>query len=102
MLKTDAPVWIFKMKEYDKERLVFALSEAITGLGADGLFRGKTVVVKPNLVREMDPETGGTTHPVMLEALGETLKKLGAGKTVVTILPDTAERYFSTPLFEGN
>ena len=28
-------------------------------------------------------------------------KKLGAGKTVVTVLPDTAERYFSTPLFEG-
>ena len=27
-------------------------------------------------------------------------KKLGAGKTVVTILPDTAERYFSTPLFD--
>ena len=28
-------------------------------------------------------------------------KKLGKGKTVVTILPDTAERYFSTPLFDG-
>lgn len=28
-------------------------------------------------------------------------KKLGKGKTVVTLLPDTAERYFSTPLF-GN
>lgn len=27
-------------------------------------------------------------------------RKLGKGKTVVTILPDTAERYFSTPLFE--
>lgn len=27
-------------------------------------------------------------------------KKLGKGKTVVTILPDTAERYFSTPLFQ--
>ena len=27
-------------------------------------------------------------------------KKLGKGKTVVTILPDTAERYFSTALFE--
>ncbi|MBE6884127.1 MAG: cysteine synthase A [Ruminococcaceae bacterium] len=27
-------------------------------------------------------------------------KKLGEGKTVVTILPDTAERYFSTPLFD--
>lgn len=29
-------------------------------------------------------------------------KKLGKGKTVVTILPDTAERYFSTPLFSGD
>ena len=29
-------------------------------------------------------------------------EKLGPGKTVVTILPDTAERYFSTPLFAGN
>ncbi|MBD5106278.1 MAG: cysteine synthase A [Lachnospiraceae bacterium] len=27
-------------------------------------------------------------------------KKLGKGKTVVTVLPDTAERYFSTPLFQ--
>lgn len=27
-------------------------------------------------------------------------RKLGEGKTVVTILPDTAERYFSTPLFD--
>lgn len=27
-------------------------------------------------------------------------KKLGRGKTVVTVLPDTAERYFSTPLFD--
>lgn len=28
-------------------------------------------------------------------------EKLGPGKTVVTILPDTAERYFSTPLFKS-
>ncbi len=27
-------------------------------------------------------------------------KKLGKGKTVVTILPDTGERYYSTPLFD--
>ena len=27
-------------------------------------------------------------------------KKLGEGKTVVTVLQDTAERYFSTPLFD--
>lgn len=29
-------------------------------------------------------------------------KKLGRGKTVITVLPDTAERYFSTPLFEND
>ena len=29
-------------------------------------------------------------------------RELGKGKTVVTILPDTAERYFSTPLFDRN
>ena len=28
-------------------------------------------------------------------------KKLGKGKRVVTLLPDTAERYFTTPLFEA-
>lgn len=28
-------------------------------------------------------------------------KQLGKGKTVVTVLPDTAERYFSTPLFDN-
>jgi len=28
-------------------------------------------------------------------------RKLGKGKTVITVLPDTAERYFSTPLFEN-
>ena len=29
-------------------------------------------------------------------------EKLGEGKTVVTVLPDTAERYFSTPLFDND
>ena len=29
-------------------------------------------------------------------------KKLGKGKTVITILPDTGERYFSTELFDGD
>ena len=27
-------------------------------------------------------------------------KQLGKGKTVVTVLPDTGERYFSTELFD--
>ena len=39
--------------------------------------------------------SGGTNVAAALRLA----KKLGQGKTVVTILPDTAERYFSTPLF---
>ena len=40
--------------------------------------------------------SGGTN----VAAAVRLAKKLGKGKTVVTILPDTAERYFSTLLFE--
>lgn len=41
--------------------------------------------------------SGGTNVAAALKLA----KKLGPGKTVITILPDTAERYFSTPLFEN-
>lgn len=43
----------------------------------------------------------GISSGTNVAAAIELAKKLGAGKTVVTLLPDTAERYFSTPLFDG-
>ncbi len=43
----------------------------------------------------------GISSGTNVAAAKKLAKKLGRGKTVVTILPDTAERYFSTPLFEG-
>lgn len=43
----------------------------------------------------------GISSGTNVAAAIQLAKKLGEGKTVVTILPDTAERYFSTPLFEG-
>lgn len=42
----------------------------------------------------------GISSGTNVAAAIQMAKKLGNGKTVVTILPDTAERYFSTPLFE--
>ena len=42
----------------------------------------------------------GISSGTNVAAAIQLAKKLGAGKTVVTVLPDTAERYFSTPLFE--
>lgn len=42
----------------------------------------------------------GISSGTNVAAAIQLAKKLGPGKRVVTILPDTAERYFSTPLFE--
>lgn len=41
----------------------------------------------------------GISSGTNVAAAQKLAKLLGRGKTVVTILPDTAERYFSTPLF---
>lgn len=42
----------------------------------------------------------GISSGTNVAAAIQLAKKLGEGKTVFTVLPDTAERYFSTPLFE--
>ena len=42
----------------------------------------------------------GISSGTNVAAAMKLAKKLGRGKTVVTVLPDTSERYFSTPLFE--
>ncbi len=43
----------------------------------------------------------GISSGTNVSAAIKLAKKLGRGKTVVTVLPDTAERYFSTPLFNA-
>lgn len=52
-----------------------------------------------NLAR-MEGLMCGISSGTNVAAAIQLAKKLGPGKTVVTVLPDTAERYFSTPLFE--
>lgn len=44
----------------------------------------------------------GISSGTNVAAAKKLAQKLGSGKTVVTVLPDTAERYFSTPLFEND
>ena len=55
-----------------------------------------------NTARRLAREEGlmcGISSGTNVAAALKLAKKLGPGKTVVTVLPDTAERYFSTPLF---
>ena len=54
-----------------------------------------------NLARKEGIMCGISSGTNVAAAL-EMAKKLGKGKTVVTVLPDTAERYFSTPLFDND
>ena len=56
-----------------------------------------------NTAKELAAKEGilcGISSGTNVAAAIKLAKKLGKGKTVVTVLPDTAERYFSTPLFE--
>ena len=53
--------------------------------------------------RDLASEEGimcGISSGTNVAAALKLARKLGEGKTVVTVLPDTAERYFSTPLFD--
>ena len=43
----------------------------------------------------------GVSSGTNVAAARRLAAKLGPGKTVVTVLPDTGERYFSTPLFKS-
>lgn len=56
-----------------------------------------------NTAKELALKEGimcGISSGTNVAAAIKLAKRLGKGKTVVTVLPDTAERYFSTPLFE--
>ena len=56
-----------------------------------------------NTAKELAAQEGilcGISSGTNVAAAKKLAKKLGKGKTVLAVLPDTAERYFSTPLFE--
>jgi len=44
---------------------------------------------------------GGSSAGANVFAALKIAKKLGAGKRVVTLIPDSAERYLSKKIFEG-
>ena len=44
---------------------------------------------------------GGSSSGATVHAAVELARELGAGKRVVTMIPDSAERYLSKHIFEG-
>ncbi len=59
----------------------------------------EAITTSQNLAR-LEGLMCGISSGTNVAAAIKLAKKLGPGKTVVTVLPDTAERYFSTPLFD--
>lgn len=59
----------------------------------------EAIAVSRRLAREEGLLCGISSGSNVAAAL-KLARKLGPGKRVVTLLPDTAERYFSTPLFD--
>ena len=61
------------------------VKEAITSLG--GMSRvvsdGDTVLLKPNMVVPLGPETGVTTHPEIVTSVARLCKKAGASRVIV-------------------
>ncbi len=59
----------------------------------------EAIMTSKRLIREEGILCGISSGTNVAAAI-RLAKKLGKGKTVVTVLPDTGERYFSTELFE--
>jgi cysteine synthase A len=56
------------------------------------------------MVRRLAAEEGvlaGSSAGAVVHAAVEIAKRLGKGKRVATIIPDSAERYLSKKIFEG-
>ena len=87
MFSKNDPVYIEGCHEYEEGLLKEKLKNALAALGYAERIRGKRVVIKPNLVRRMDPSRGGTTHPTMLSALIFLLYDLGAMSVLIAESP---------------
>lgn len=71
---------------------------------ARGLLKPETIIIEPTFAREMARKAGilvGISSGTALHA-AKLLENQAenAGKTIVTLLPDSGERYLSTGLFD--
>ena len=69
------------------------ISEVCTVSDDEALFVARELARREGIL-------AGISSGTNVAAAIKLARKLGKGKTVLTVLPDTAERYFSTPLFD--
>ncbi len=72
-------VYLSRVWEYDTDEIKIRIEEGIEKLGGFDQFftSGDKVLLKPNLLSAKSPERNITTHPVILEAVIDILRKRG-------------------------
>ena len=69
--------------EYEVEKILPLLEEIYSQAQGPSELAGKTVLLKPNILSDADPNKAATTHPVFLEAVIRFLQSRKAGKIFV-------------------
>ena len=79
-----APVALTRCGEYDTDKIYSLLLRQFEALGiGEDVFKGKNVVLKPNLVMNKGPEFAATTDPSVVRAAARIAKSMGAGDIVL-------------------
>jgi len=77
---TRRTVALVKCAGYEATEIRAALGRVLEPLGGIGAFvkSGQRVLLKPNLLSAKDPERAITTHPNLVEAVAEEVRRVGA------------------------
>ena len=87
-------VGIERCSSYDGEEIYKALKNAVEHAG-DLDVTGKTVLLKPNILADAEPEKAVTTHPVFLEAAIRLVREMGSSRILVGDSPGIQSPGFS-------
>ncbi len=89
----EAKVAIAHVENHEAVRVRAAVQDALDSIGAEeAVSAGDRVVLKPNYVEPMMPDTGVTTDPRVIEAVVVWLRELGVKDVTLAEGGDTADK----------
>lgn len=87
---TKSSVSLVKCADYSSESVYLAVKSAIEKSGGFPDVKGKTVLLKPNLLYPVPPEKAVTTHPSVVDAMIRIVQEKGAASVAVGDSPGVA------------